>query len=203
MRQGENLSPLLFAIYLNDLETFLVASGSEGINLEFNHENILCYLKLLILLYADDTVIFSNDQGDFQECLNAFNEYCEMWKLTINYNKTKIIVFNASHVNNINFNIGENEISITVNYKYLGVLFYKSGSFLRAKQHIVEQAKKAMYLLFMRIHNLELPLDIQLKLFDNTVLPILTYSCEIWGYENNEIIERIHLDFLRKITHTR
>ena len=203
VRQGENISPLLFAIYLNDLETFLLASGSEGINLEFNHEDILCYLKLLILLYADDTVIFSNDQGDFQECLNAFNEYCEMWKLTINYNKTKIIVFNARNVNNMNFNIGENEISITDNYKYLGVLFYKSGSFLRAKQHIVEQAKKAMYLLFMRIHNLELPLDMQLKLFDNTVLPILTYSCEIWGYENNEIIERIHLDFLRKITHTR
>ena len=79
----------------------------------------------------------------------------------------------------MNFNIGENEISVTDNYKYLGVLFYKSGSFLRAKQHIVEQAKKAMYLLFMRIHNLELPLDMQLKLFDNTVLPILTYSCEL------------------------
>ena len=79
----------------------------------------------------------------------------------------------------MNFNIGENEISVTDNYKYLGVLFYKSGSFLRAKQHIVEQAKKAMYLLFMRIHNLDLPLGMQLKLFDNTVLPILTYSCEL------------------------
>ena len=43
------LSPLLLAIYLNDLETFLLASGSEGIRLEFNHEDILCYLKLLIL----------------------------------------------------------------------------------------------------------------------------------------------------------
>ena len=84
VRQDENLSPLLFAIYLNDLETFLLASGSEGINLQFKHEDILCYLKLLILLYADDTVIFSNDKGDFQECLNAFNEYCEMWKLTMN-----------------------------------------------------------------------------------------------------------------------
>ncbi|MEW8548531.1 MAG: reverse transcriptase family protein [Candidatus Thiodiazotropha sp.] len=203
VRQGENLSPLLFAIYLNDLETFLLASGSEGINLEFNNEDILCYLKLLILLYADDTVIFSNDKDDFQNCLNAFNEYCEMWKLTINYSKTKIIVFNARNTNNINFKMGECDIIITDNYKYLGVLLYKSGSFLKAKKHIVEQAKKAMYLLFMRIHNLELPLDLQLKLFDNTVLPILTYSCEIWGYENNEIIERIHLDFLRKITHTR
>ena len=73
------------------------------------------------------------------------------------YSKTKIIVFNGRHVNNMNFNIGENEINIMDTYKYLRVLFYKSGTFLRAKQRIVEQAKKAMYLLFMRIHNLELP----------------------------------------------
>ena len=40
-----------------------------------------------------------------------------------------------------------------------------------------------MHLLFMRANNLDLPLDLQLKLFDNTVLPILTYGSEIWGYE--------------------
>ena len=60
-----------------------------------------------------------------------------------------------------------------------------------------------MYLLFVRINNLNLPLDLQLKLFDNTVLPILTCACEIWGYENNDMIERVHTEFLRKITKTR
>ena len=55
-----------------------------------------------------------------------------------------------------------------------------------------------MYLLFVRINNLSLLLDLQLKLFDNTVLPILTYACEIWGYENNDMIERVHTEFLRK-----
>ena len=49
---------------------------------------------------------------------------------------------------------------------------------------IAEQAKKAMYLLFMRINNLNLPLDLQLKLFDQTVMPILCYASEIFGFEN-------------------
>ena len=57
-----------------------------------------------------------------------------------------------------------------------------------------------MILLFTRINNLDIPLDLQLKLFDHTVLPILTYACEIWGYENLDIIEKVHNDFLRKIT---
>ena len=55
-----------------------------------------------------------------------------------------------------------------------------------------------MYLLFIRINNLNLPLYLRLKLFYNTVLPILTYACELWGYENNDMIERVHTEFLRK-----
>ncbi|MEW8548382.1 MAG: reverse transcriptase family protein, partial [Candidatus Thiodiazotropha sp.] len=203
VRQGENLSPLLFAIYLNDLESFLLSSGSEGLMFEFNNEGIQCYLKLLILLYADDTVIFSNDINDFQKCLDAFFDYCNMWKLTINYDKTKVIVFNSRKTCNMEFKIGENIIEIIDRYKYLGVMLFKSGSFLNAKKHIVEQARKAMYLLFMRINNLDLPLDLQLKLFDNTVVPILTYASEIWGFENVEIIERVHTEFLRKITYSK
>lgn len=55
----------------------------------------------------------------------------------------------------------------------------------------------------MRANNLDLPLDLQMKLFDNTVLPILTYGSEIYGPGNLEIIERIHTEFLRKITMSR
>ena len=98
------------------------------------------------------------------------------------------------------FKIGNENIEIVDSYKYLGVLFSQSGSFLHARKHVVQQAKKAMILLFTRINNLDIPLDLQLKLFDHTVLPILIYACEIWGYENLDMIEKIHNDFLRKIT---
>ncbi|MEW8547774.1 MAG: reverse transcriptase family protein, partial [Candidatus Thiodiazotropha sp.] len=90
VRQGENLSPLLFAMYLNDLESYILASGTEPINLEFQNDETIYFLKLLILLYADDTIIFSNDKDDFQKALDAFQEYCQMWKLQINYDKTNI-----------------------------------------------------------------------------------------------------------------
>lgn len=99
----------------------------------------------------------------------------------------------------MSFSIGGNNIAITDMYKYLGLTFSKSGSFLQSKKHIVQQARKATQLLLIRAKNLDLPLDLQIKLFDNTVLPILTYGCEIFGYENIEILERVHLEFLRKI----
>jgi hypothetical protein len=46
------------------------------------------YLKLFILLYADDTVIFAESAEDLQAPLNIFEEYCSEWKLYINVSKT-------------------------------------------------------------------------------------------------------------------
>ena len=37
-----------------------------------------------------------------------------------------------------------------------------------------------------------------LKLFDSTVLPILLYGSEVWGYSNLDYIDKLHLKFLQK-----
>lgn len=50
--QGETLSPLLFLLFLDDMETFFRSYGCEGINVD----NLL---DLLILLCADDTVLLA------------------------------------------------------------------------------------------------------------------------------------------------
>ena len=41
------------------------------------------------------------------------------------------------------------------------------------------------------------------KLFDSIVLPILTYSCETWGFENCAEIEKVHLRFCKNILKVR
>ena len=58
VRQGENLSPVFFALFLNDLESFLSDKSCNGVNFEFQYDNITLYFKLLVLFYADDTVVF-------------------------------------------------------------------------------------------------------------------------------------------------
>ena len=122
VRQGENLSPLLFSLYLNDLESFLLSGGVESLELEVITQELPIYLKLLLLLYADDTVIFSNDKENFQTCLDNFYEYCIMWKLNINFDKTKIVIFNSKSANKHIFKIGASDIQVVDSYKYLGVI---------------------------------------------------------------------------------
>ena len=51
----------------------------------------------------------------------------------------------------------------------------------------------------MRIVNLNLPVDCQLKLFDQTILPILLYGSEICSFKKLQLVEKVHLYFLRSI----
>ena len=203
VRQGENLSPVLFSLFLNDLEVFLQSKNNNGIEIEAINDDTYVFIQILTLLYADDTVIIAQDPASLQKSLDDFYEYCTKWKLNINAEKSKTIIFGSRSKKTPQFKIGSNVVEIVDHYKYLGIYFSKSGSFLYARKHIAEQARKALHLLYMRINNLHLPVDLQLKLFVNTVLPILTYGCEVFGYENLEMLERIHTSFLRKITKTR
>jgi len=201
LRQGENLSPVIFSIFLNDLESYIKTAGSNGVQIDTGEA--ANWLQLLVVLYADDTLIISDDAIDFQNMLSTFHEYCKEWKLHVNISKSKIVIFGSRNVSNLNFHIGEQSIEIVDRYKYLGVIFTSNGSFAATRKHLVEQAKKAMHILYTKIYNLELPIDLQLKLFDHTILPILTYGSEVWGYESLDAIEKVHNEFLRKITKSR
>ena len=48
-------------------------------------------LKLYLLLYADDIVIFAESSQGLQNGLDILAEYSKMWKLTVSTDKTKII----------------------------------------------------------------------------------------------------------------
>jgi hypothetical protein len=82
VRQGENLSPFLFSLYLNDLEDFLQSKNSLGLNCITDEiENELdIFIKMLVILYADDTVLFADSAVEMQIQLDTFSEYCSLWK---------------------------------------------------------------------------------------------------------------------------
>ncbi len=79
VRQGENLSPLLFSIFLNDLEQFLVMRGNSSVTINYEEYDIL--LKILLLMYADDTLLLANSKEALQKGLDDLCIYCNNWNL--------------------------------------------------------------------------------------------------------------------------
>ena len=84
VRQGENLSPLLFAIFLNDMKDFLRKSFngltivSDLINDKLQTNDVHVFLKLYLLLYADDIIIMAESAAELQDCLNTVSHYCDL-----------------------------------------------------------------------------------------------------------------------------
>ena len=56
-----------------------------------------------------------------------------------------------------------------------------------------------MYGIIKKIREFNLPLECQLDLFDKVVVPVLLYGSEVWGFENLDLIERLHLKFLKYV----
>jgi hypothetical protein len=90
VRQCENLSPILFSVFLNDLVEHIsnTYNGldllSQSIKNVLSDDIVEVFFKLILLLYADDTVIFAESASDFQLALDVMSTYCELWKLQVN-----------------------------------------------------------------------------------------------------------------------
>ena len=145
VRQGENLSPIFFALFLNDLESFMNSSGLHGVCLtEHNKRNdAIVYLKLLLLLYADDTVIFSDNHQGLQKALDNLEVYCKICKLTVNIDKTKVVVFERrKSKNKYNFYFNGKKVDLVESFKYLGIYFNSKGTFTDAKSILLSKRQR-------------------------------------------------------------
>ena len=207
VRQGENLSPMLFAIYLNDFELFVSSKykGLEKISQEAHKyicdDDIEIFLKMYVLLYADDTIVMAETPDELHYALNAVYNYCSLWKLTVNTSKTKIVIFSRGKVRNVpTFLFGKDTLEVVDDYTYLGTTFNFNGNFKKAINKQIDAARRALFILKKKIMTLKLPIDLQLELFDKTILPILLYGAEVWGHSSHMIlIEIFYRKFLKSI----
>ena len=152
----------------------------------------------MIMLYADDTIILADTAESLQKGFDCMYSYCNLWKLRINVDKTKVIIFwKSDRFAKPKFMYGDKEIEIVQQYTYLGTIFAYNGNFVKEKKRRVEQASKAMYLLLQKCRKLDLPFDMVQSLFEKLVEPILLYGSEVWGHESLEVIDSLQCKFLR------
>ena len=178
VKQGCMMSPTLFNFYLSNLTKSLNTTSSTDILLGDRSTNCL--------LYADDLVIFSRSAKNLQIILNKLESFCENADLSVNLDKTKIMIFNycGKSLNNYLFRYGADELETVKSYKYLGLIMSAFGDFNLARQELKKVVLKPLYKLRKEMGNhFRENIKLTMKLFDALISPILFYASEVWGID--------------------
>ena len=159
-------------------------------------------VKLFLLAYADDQVLFSTSPTTLQSMLNDIELYCNAWGLKININKTKILipVFDKGRrYSNYNLYLNNENLEVVSSFKYLGVYFFRNGNWPRTQKCVAEHVSKAMFRLFSIFTQYEFKTLQKCRLFDTLVASVLNYSAEVWGFNEAKNIELLHTKFSQKV----
>ena len=198
VKQGCPASPLLFGLYIDELEALLKA--------EDNHIDApkLFQTLMSILLFADDIALMSYSQIGLQNQLSVLGKFCTDRGLHVNVSKTKIVVFEPRRSECCSFMFDGQEIERVEVFKYLGIAFHATRGLSCAMEYLCNSARKALFALHKRCHELHIVCPaLQSTLFDTLIRPILSYCCEIWVILGGKVamqkLEQVHTQFLRQL----
>ena len=201
VRQWDNLSPLLFALFINDFSRY-IEGKYNGLSINTRYPTLLndyiVMLNMFVLLYADDTIVLTENACELQKALDEVHEYCVMYKLTLNIKKTKIIVFSRGKVKRFpTFKYGNNTIEVASDYIYLGITINFNNKFNTAIKQL-DQGWKALFSMLVKTkQKMDMPIDIDATCFEKLVFPIFLYGCKILGFHCVNMLE-ICIERLKK-----
>lgn len=192
--QGDTLSPLFFSLFISDLEDFLQDQGARGVSIDELNE-------IILLAYADDIVVLAYSFSDMQGKIKLLHKYCKENDLKINYNKSKIIVFQkGGRQKKYSFGYENHNIEVVKDYVYLGTQFSKSGTFRATADRAVSAAKVASGSVLKILERSKSDMWVTKdKLFDTMVRCVAVYGAEVWGLRYLDSLERVQTCFFKRV----
>ena len=150
-------------------------------------------------LYADDTVLVSSGQtGEeavrmLQPALNQFTFWCASNKLSLNTNKSKLMLFGTRQrvkkAKNSNVYIRAEKLQVVPTYKYLGFVLDTTLSFNSQVNNVVKTvAYKANVLAKIKRFLTD---DVALLIYKSMIVPYFDYADVIYNTAKKESLEKL------------
>ena len=195
--QGNVSSPALFKLFLEDLRSYL--DNIYGVRIG---EMLIAYLLL-----ADDLALISETAMGLQKLINGLFLFCTRWHLSVNLIKTGAMIFNDEfmmHLTRPTFYLDNKPINDVAEYKYVGINFTTSrDTFSKHIHDIIQKANRAIFAARSHVRQTmgnELRADLQLKIFDTQIRPIIEYAIPVWfrGRQIQEL-EKLHTSYIKRV----
>ncbi|CAG2217942.1 unnamed protein product [Mytilus edulis] len=191
VRQGDNLAPTLFAVFVDDLVTEIKRICKE---INIGTDSLSC------LLYADDIVLISDTVDGLQSLLHCVTDWSKTWRLKVNTDKTKIMhVRKASKPkNDYEFQLNNMTLETVSKYRYLGLVITENLDYKETTNELVSSGSRSLGSLVSKYYAMDgMDFDTYTKIFDSTVLPILEYGSGVWGHKRYDSLERLQYRAIR------
>ena len=185
LKQGCVISPFCFNMYLNDL---IEDINSLGCGIQIGNQNIS------MLCYADDIVLMATKETDLQNMLTKLEVWCNLWRMSINVDKTKIVHFRPQRVQKSSFlfTCSGAPIEMVSKYKYLGLVLNDLLDYGMTAKVVAQAAHRALGVLIAKDRAYGgMPYKIFTKLYDTMVQPIISYGAAIWGQKSFGVINAV------------
>ena len=175
MKQGCLLSPVLFNIFVN-----CIVNDLKQINCGVP----VLDTKVDLLMYADDIVLFAENENSLQKMLDCVTTWTEKWRISLNESKTQVVHFRTKsrEKTKVQFKCCNSDIDTVEGYKYLGIWFDEFLDFHVSTSNLAASASRALGLVISKAKALGgMNFNTFTKLYDSFVSPILDYGSGVWG----------------------
>ena len=135
------------------------------------------------LQYADDNVCPAHSHEELQQSVNNYSNAYTTYGMTINKNKTKLIVQPppGEDMPERNITIGDTNIEQTRLFPYLGSILSSQGTSSKDVENRIQAAYSAFGKLSGRVfRNKDLTSKTKLMIYNAIVVSTLLYGCETW-----------------------
>lgn len=196
VKQGCILSPLLFTLFISELDEHMRVSGMKGTELLTNDE------RAFSLMYADDLCLLSDNVIDMQRKIDQLESFCTKWKMNVNLSKTKMMVFRNGGIlkQSEKWRYQGKPVEVTTYYSYLGLIFSSRLIWSKCLRNLIARTNaltSKMRKICNRYQNVKT--NLLFNIFDVKLKPILMYGAEIWGVERHDIIEQSQIRYCKMV----
>ncbi|MES9882132.1 MAG: reverse transcriptase family protein [Sedimenticola sp.] len=192
VRQGDNLAPTLFALFINDIARHV---NELGLGVPLCDGD-----RVSILKYADDIVLIAESPEDLQAMLNTLSSWSTRWRLNVNIDKTKVMHCRkqSTPITDYVFTFNQTVVQKTSSYKYLGFEMNETLNYTDSVRALHDAGSRSLGALTAKYYsNKGLDFKTFEKLYYSTVVPITDYAAGVWGYKAYDKFDKLQYKALR------